>query len=88
MKSTGIVRKLDNLGRIVVPIELRKILGIEIRDSIEIYTEGDQIILRKYAPGCVFCGEAKDIVIQRSGKMICRKCAVYIATGGGANGSE
>lgn len=62
MKSTGIVRKVDELGRIVLPSELRKSLGIEVKDSLEIYTSGDSVILKKYLPACVFCGEANDII--------------------------
>ena len=54
MKSTGIVRKVDELGRIVLPSELRKSLGIEVKDSLEIYTSGDSVILKKYLPACVF----------------------------------
>jgi len=73
MKSTGIVRKLDNLGRIVIPIELRHVLNIDVKDSIEIFTEDDQIILRKYAPGCIFCGETQGTTLFR-GKRICAKC--------------
>lgn len=73
MKSTGVVRKLDNLGRIVVPIELRKTMGIEIQDSLEIYTEGDQIILKKYHPGCIFCGESRNVLLYKN-KMVCQKC--------------
>lgn len=73
MKATGIVRKLDNLGRIVVPIELRKTMGIEIQDSIEIFTEDNQIILRKYNPGCIFCGDSSNLTLFK-GKMICDKC--------------
>ncbi|MCL2322585.1 MAG: AbrB/MazE/SpoVT family DNA-binding domain-containing protein, partial [Oscillospiraceae bacterium] len=53
MKSTGIVRKVDELGRIVLPIELRRTLNIEIKDALEIYVDGDQIILKKYEPACV-----------------------------------
>lgn len=73
MKSTGVVRKLDNLGRIVIPIELRKSMGIEIKDTLEIFTEGDQIILKKYQPGCIFCGDARNVRIFH-GKMLCEKC--------------
>ena len=61
MKSTGIVRKVDELGRIVLPIELRRTMGIDVKDALEIYVEGDTIMLRKYEPSCVFCGNAKDI---------------------------
>ena len=70
MKSTGIVRKVDELGRIVLPIELRRTLDIEKKDSMEIYIEGDTVILRKYQPACVFCDSAKDIVSFR-GRNVC-----------------
>lgn len=73
MKSTGIVRKVDNLGRIVIPIELRRTLDIEIKDALEIYVEGEQIILKKYEPACIFCGNARDTVNYK-GKNICKKC--------------
>ena len=56
MKSTGIVRKVDELGRIVLPIELRRTLNIDIKDSIEIYVENDSIVLKKFEPTCIFCG--------------------------------
>ena len=58
MKATGIVRKVDELGRIVLPIELRRTLGIEVRDPIEIYVDEDKILLKKYAPACIICGES------------------------------
>ena len=73
MKSTGIVRKVDELGRIVLPIELRRTLGIEEKDRIEIFVDGESIILRKYQPACIFCGNAKDI-INYKGKNICPDC--------------
>ncbi len=73
MKSTGIVRKVDELGRIVLPIELRRTLDIEVKDSLEIYVDGNQIILKKYEPACVFCGNAKD-VIHYKGKNVCKSC--------------
>lgn len=73
MRSTGIVRKVDELGRIVIPMELRKSLGIAEKDALEIYVYGGQIILRKYVPGCVFCGEVNGVV-NFKGKMICEKC--------------
>ncbi|OWZ83644.1 AbrB/MazE/SpoVT family DNA-binding domain-containing protein [Natranaerobius trueperi] len=76
MKSTGLVRKVDELGRIVIPIELRRNLGIEQRDSLEIYIEGENIILKKYEPACIFCGTAQDgEMIHHKGKNICRTCA-------------
>ena len=74
MKSTGIVRQVDDLGRIVLPIELRRTLGIAERDSMEIYVDGSSIVLKKYMPSCVFCGEAKDIITFK-GKNICPACA-------------
>lgn len=73
MKSTGIVRKVDKLGRIVLPIELRRTLGIEEQDRIEIFVDGESIILRKYQPACIFCDNAKDI-INYKGKNICPDC--------------
>ena len=73
MKSTGIVRKVDELGRIVLPIELRRTLGIEEEDRIEIFVDGESIILRKYQPACIFCDNAKDI-INYKGKNICPDC--------------
>jgi transcriptional pleiotropic regulator of transition state genes len=79
MKSTGIVRKVDELGRIVLPIELRKNLDINIKDSLEIYVDGNSVILKKYLPACVFCGEA-DQVISFKGKNICNSCLKQIAT--------
>lgn len=73
MKSTGIVRKVDELGRIVLPIELRRTLGIEEKDRIEIFVDGESIILRKYQPACIFCDNAKDIINYKC-KNICPDC--------------
>lgn len=73
MKSTGIVRKVDELGRIVLPSELRKVLNINIKGSVEIYVSGESIILKKYTPACIFCDSA-DEVISFKGKNICKKC--------------
>jgi transcriptional pleiotropic regulator of transition state genes len=73
MKSTGIVRKVDELGRIVLPIELRRTLDIDVRDALEIYVDGNQIVLKKYEPACVFCGNAKDVTNYK-GKNVCRNC--------------
>ena len=73
MKSTGIVRKVDELGRIVLPIELRRTLGIGEKDSLEIYVDEDQIILKKYQPTCIFCDNARNIV-SYMGKMVCPDC--------------
>ncbi len=73
MKSTGIVRKVDGLGRMVIPIELRRTLGIDTKDPLEIYVDGDKIILKKYEPACIFCGEAGDTV-EFKGKIVCSDC--------------
>lgn len=73
MKSTGIVRKVDELGRVVIPIELRRTLDIEEKDSLEIYVDGERIILKKYQPACVFCGNAQD-VRNFKGKNVCHGC--------------
>jgi transcriptional pleiotropic regulator of transition state genes len=73
MKSTGIVRKVDELGRVVIPIELRRTLDIAEKDALEIYVEGEQIILKKYEPACIFCGQAKGIT-NFKGKNICPDC--------------
>lgn len=73
MKSTGIVRHIDELGRIVVPKEIRKKLGIANTDPVEIYVEDDKIILKKYLPVCHFCSGTDDIV-EYMGKAICQSC--------------
>ena len=79
MKSTGIVRKVDELGRVVLPIELRRTLHIEDKDSIEIYVEDERIVLRKYEPSCIFCGNAAHVINFR-GKKICRHCLTTLRT--------
>lgn len=73
MKATGIIRRVDDLGRIVLPEELRQTMGIRTGEPMEIYIDADNIILRKYAPGCVFCGntDAKEV----RGVRICERCA-------------
>ncbi len=73
MKSTGIVRKVDELGRIVMPIELRRVMGIDIKDPMEIYVDGEKIFLKKYQPACVFCDEV-DGVDDFKGKKVCGNC--------------
>lgn len=73
MKSTGIVRKVDELGRVVLPIELRRTLSIMEKDALEIYVDGESVILKKYEPACIFCGNAKDVV-HFKGKNICDSC--------------
>ena len=73
VKSTGIVRKVDELGRIVLPIELRNKLGIAEKDPLEIYVDGSSIILKKYEPNCIFCGNSKDLIAYND-KLVCKKC--------------
>ncbi|UNC90679.1 AbrB/MazE/SpoVT family DNA-binding domain-containing protein [Candidatus Contubernalis alkaliaceticus] len=73
MKSTGIVRKVDELGRVVIPIELRRTLGIQEKDALEIYVDAEKIILKKYEPACIFCGSADDVQHYKN-KIICSEC--------------
>ena len=73
MKSTGVVRRMDELGRIVLPKELRKTMDINERDALEIYVNGNEIILKKYQPCCVFCNSADDVRTIK-GKNICGEC--------------
>ncbi|MGZ9587075.1 AbrB/MazE/SpoVT family DNA-binding domain-containing protein [Paenibacillus marinisediminis] len=73
MKSTGIVRKVDELGRVVIPIELRRTLGIGEKDALEIYVDGERIMLKKYEPACIFCGNAESVTYFK-GKIVCHEC--------------
>ena len=73
MGTTGIVRKLDELGRIVLPMELRKTLDLKVKDSIEITVDKGSIVLRKFSPACVFCGKETKVDTFK-GKNICSKC--------------
>ena len=73
MKSTGIVRRVDELGRIVLPIEMRRTLDIGEKDALEIYVEGSSVILKKYKPSCIFCDASRDIS-EFKGKNVCPKC--------------
>ena len=79
MKSTGIIRKVDELGRVVIPIEIRNQFNIAEKDPIEIYVDGSSIILKKYEPNCIFCGNSKKL-IDYQGKLICEKCANKISS--------
>ena len=74
MKATGIIRRVDDLGRIVLPKELRQTMCIRAGNPMEIYTDADNIILRKYAPGCAFCGSVNDIRYIH-GTPVCDICA-------------
>ena len=73
MKSTGIVRNIDELGRLVVPKEMRKNLDINCNDPVEFFAEGDKIIIKKYSPNCIFCGGHSDLTVFKE-KKICAKC--------------
>lgn len=78
MKSTGIIRKVDELGRIVLPIELRRTLDIAERDELEIFMENDRIVLQKFEPACLFCGASRSLVTYR-GKNVCQGCIKKMA---------
>lgn len=78
MKSTGIVRPVDSLGRVVLPIELRRILDIEKDTSLEVYVDEDRIILKKYQPACIFCDSADEIT-SYAGRNICKACREAIS---------
>ncbi|MBQ7314893.1 MAG: AbrB/MazE/SpoVT family DNA-binding domain-containing protein [Clostridia bacterium] len=79
MKATGIIRNVDELGRIVIPKELRRKLEIEHGDAVEIFVDEDLIILRKYTPACIFCGdEAAEVQIYK-GKKVCKACLAEMA---------
>ena len=73
MKSTGMLRKVDELGRIVLPAEIRQSMDIQIKDLLEIFVEGNNIILKKYCPGCTFCG-GMDGVVMFQDKRVCAEC--------------
>jgi transcriptional pleiotropic regulator of transition state genes len=78
VKSTGIVRKVDELGRVVIPIELRRTLGIDVKDSLEIYVDSEKIILKKYEPACIFCGNADNVKHHKS-RIVCNECIHELA---------
>lgn len=73
MKSTGIVRKVDSLGRIVLPIELRRVMGIDIKDPIEIFVDDSHIVLGKYQPACIFCDSVSGVT-EYKGAKVCADC--------------
>ena len=73
MKYTGVSRKLDRLGRYVIPMEIRKNLDIKERDRLEVYTEGNKIILRKVEESCIFCGNKEDLK-EINDKYVCKDC--------------
>ena len=73
MKATGIIRRVDELGRVVIPMEIRNQFNIVEKDPIEIYVEGSCIVLKKYEPNCIFCGNTKNLVEYKD-KLVCDKC--------------
>ena len=73
MRSTGMVRKIDELGRVVIPMEMRRSMDIEDGDAFEIFVDGDSIVLSKYLPLCFFCGSSEGLV-EYHGKKICKQC--------------
>lgn len=78
MKATGIVRKIDELGRVVIPAELRRTMGIEEKASLEIFTDGSRIVFQKYEPGCTFCG-CSDALEAFRDKHVCKRCIQELA---------
>ena len=80
MKSIGIVRKIDELGRIVLPIETRRQLNLDARDGVEIFVDEDKIILKKYHPACIFCGDARNVAPYK-GKLVCKACLDELTAG-------
>ena len=78
MKSTGIIRKVDELGRVVIPIEIRNQFNIAEKDPIEIYVDGSSIVLKKYEPNCIFCGNTENL-INYNDKLICEDCSTNIS---------
>lgn len=78
MKSTGIIRRVDELGRVVIPIEIRNQFEIVEKDPIEIYVDGSSIVLKKFEPNCVFCGNTKNLA-KFNDKLICSKCSEKIS---------
>ena len=73
MKETGIIRPIDELGRIVLPMELRRSLDLKPKDGVEIFVDKDRIILKKYVPSCIFCGSTEELSIYKD-KLVCASC--------------
>lgn len=79
MKSTGIIRNVDELGRIVIPVEIRNQFNIVEKDPLEILTDGSSIVLRKFEPNCTFCGSTKNLLSYKN-KLVCNKCIKQLIT--------
>lgn len=78
MRDTGIVRHVDDLGRIVIPMELRRTLGINVKDPIAIFVDGENIVLAKHKDACAVCGDAKSATIEVKGRAVCTNCVAAI----------
>ena len=78
MKSTGMVRDIDEMGRIVIPKELRNAFNLNVKDHVEIFTDNDCIVLKKYNPGCTFCGSVNGLTMYKQ-KLICDDCIEEIS---------
>ena len=78
MKSTGMNRKIDELGRIVIPMEIRRTLDIKEKDQLEIFVEGNTVILKKFEPACVFCGDIRNVLTHRE-RLVCHNCISELA---------
>jgi len=85
LKSTGIVRRVDRLGRLVLPMELRTTLDIRENDPLEIFVEDSTIILKKYSPACIFCNHTDDILVY-NGKNLCKRCIEELFSRAGVRG--
>jgi transcriptional pleiotropic regulator of transition state genes len=81
MHDTGIVRRVDDLGRIVIPMELRRTLGIKVKDPMAIYVEGEQIILMKHSDSCAICGDTEAEKVDVKGRAVCKSCIDAIRKG-------
>ena len=78
MKAMGIVRKVDEFGRVVIPMELRRAMEIKEGTPVEVFASKDEITFRKYRPGCVFCDRVKEGMVEMHGTVICRECGTKI----------
>lgn len=85
MKSTGIIRRIDELGRIVLPAGLRRSMDIGKAETMEIFVDGDAIVLKKYHPACIFCDSGRDIS-RFKGKTVCGKCLRQLKTAPASSG--
>ena len=73
MKTKGIIRKVDEVGRIIIPSEIRSVLNIDYRDQVEVFLDNNSMIVKKYVPTCIFCGETKNISVFKD-KQVCARC--------------